>query len=183
MWLRSMKKESAFTLIELLVAIALAAIVLAGTMTIARYLIVGSAQSAERTIARLEVQYVNFWLSEDVVQAQTIDIGDTSTGFPLEISWTTSEGISNIVTYSFADIDEVTGLGRLMRTHATGESNPTLLVAENLDTEATVCYRKTVGPGDEEVQVLVVDVTAKVGLSEASSHYEIHPRITVLEWT
>ena len=111
MWLRSMKKESAFTLIELLVAIALAAIVLAGTMTIARYLVVGSAQSAERTIARLEVQYVNLWLSEDVVQAQIIDIRDTSTGFPLEISWTTSEGISNIVTYSFADIDEVTGLG------------------------------------------------------------------------
>jgi len=177
-----MKKESAFTLIELLVAIALAAIVLAGTMTIARYLIVGSAQSAERTIARLEVQYVNFWLSEDVVQAQIIDIGDTSTGFPLEISWTTSEGISNIVTYSFADIDEVTGLGRLMRTHVIGEDNSTSLVAEKLDTEATVCYQKTVGHLHEEVAVLAVDVTAKVGLSEASSHYEIHPRITDVEW-
>jgi len=180
--LRFVKKESAFTLTELMVAIAIGAILLVGTMTIARYLIVGSAESAERTIARLEVQYVNFWLSEDVVQAQTIDIGDASTGFPLEISWTTSEGVNNIVTYSFADIDEVTGLGSLMRTHVTGESNSTMLVAENLDTEVTVSYQKTVGPGDEEVAVLVVDVTAKVGLSEASSHYEIHPRITGVEW-
>ena len=187
MRLRLLKKESAFTLAELLVAIALGALVLVGTMTIARYLVLGSAQSAERTIARLEAQYVNLWLSEDVVRAQSIYFGNTTgTGFPLEVSWTDSAGVTNNVTYSFVDIDEVTGLGQLTRTLETipGEGNSTSLVAENLDTAATMCYRKTktVGEEQEPVNVLVVDVTASVGLSEASSRYEIHPRRTVVSW-
>lgn len=174
-----------FTLVETLVALSLSAIVLTGTMTIARYLIVDSALSAERTVARLEVQHVNTWLSNDVIQAEMICFGNTTgTGFPLEITWTSSEG-QNIVTYSFEAIDEITATGNLMRTHdIESEGNATILVAEHLYLVTSRCYRKTVMDGETQeevpVDVLVVDVTASVGLNEASSHYEINPRSTVL---
>jgi type II secretory pathway pseudopilin PulG len=179
------RSKMGFTLVEALVALSLSAIVLTGTMTIARYLIVDSAHNAERTVAKLEVQHVNTWLTNDVIQAEMIYFGNTTgTGFPLEITWTSSEG-QNTVTYSFDTIDEITASGNLMRTlEIENQGNTTILVAENLDIVTSRCYRRVVMDRETQeevpVDVLVVDVTAKVGLNEASSHYEINPRSTVV---
>jgi hypothetical protein len=174
-----------FTIVETLVAVSLGAIVLTGSMTIARYLIVDSAENAMRAVAKMEVQHVNTWLSNDVIQAEMIYFGNTTgTGFPLEITWISSEG-QNVVTYSFDAIDEIADSGNLMRSYdIEGEGNTTILVAENLDLVTSRCYRKAVMDMETQeevpVDVLVVDVTAKVGLNEASSHYEINPRSTVM---
>ncbi|MDY6893244.1 MAG: prepilin-type N-terminal cleavage/methylation domain-containing protein [Chloroflexota bacterium] len=178
-------EQSGFTLIEFSVSLAITAIILVSSMLIFHHVAVVSATNAERTIARLQIQYVSLWISEDVVQAQEIDLGNsTGTGFPLTVSWTNSEGKDNVITYSIEDMADNSGRKQMIRIHEQEEQgNSTSLVAEFLDAESTRCYRKSVF--DEQTQetvfidVLVLDAAASVGLSESSGSYEVHPRNSI----
>ena len=185
----SKRTQLGFTMVEFMVALAITAILLVGTLVVLRHLVVVSADNAERTIARLQVQYVNLWLNEDVVQAQSIYFGNTTgSGFPLVIEWADSDSETKTVTYWMEDIDGESGLGNLLRAYKVGsEDYVTSLVAESLEIETTKCYRKTVYNQQSQeygtVDVLILEVTAIVDRSEASSFYEIHPRARVAwEW-
>jgi prepilin-type N-terminal cleavage/methylation domain-containing protein len=180
---RSRSSQLGFTLIELMIAIALGGVILAGSAALLRQIVISGGDSSDRTQARLEVQYVNFWVSEDVIQAQEVQIGDISaarcpTPF-LTLKWT-AEGVNNTVTYCVEDVKDKLGrsLWKLYRSKGVGQ----ITVAENLDPLLTRCYQKQSGNGTS-LNVLVLEVASKVDRMEASASYEISPRFGNVTWT
>ena len=180
---REQKKRSqpGFTLIEMVVALAVAAVILVSTVALGRYIVVATADQSDQVLARLQVQYVSFWIGEDVVQAQDVTIGN-STYYFLRLYSDTSpdpDGGEQWVEYHVEDMkDKVNGnLWRLYRKTKSG----TTVVAEYLDTSLTRCYQKQSGNGTL-LDVLVLDVTAKVDQRESSGTYEINPRAGTVTW-
>ena len=178
---QKLKDQRGFTLVELMVAISVSAIIIIGSLIILHHMTTVSAEHRDETLAILNVQYVGFWISEDVVQAQSINLGNPDgTGFPLTIRWTEWDGDENKVTYRVEGMIDEMGynLWLLKRTHYVkqkGEddwnSYGTSVVSEYLDPTSTRCFwHKTTN------DVLVVEVNARVDRSKANSTYQIHPR-------
>lgn len=176
---RDRRDQHGFTLVEFAVALAISAVVLVGSVAIMRYIIVATAENGDRTIAQLQVHYISSWLVDDVVQAERIHFGNsTGTGFPIIIN-------DGAVTY-----DVVENMGenpwQLTRTVEADGGNQTLVVAEYLvpwseeNQEGTICYQKSVDGAP--VDVLVLEVTAKVDQREESGSYEISPRASDIVW-
>ena len=188
--------QAGFTMVELMVAIAISVLIVVGSLVFLRYMITVAADNRDKTITTLEVQYVGFWISEDVVQAQEICLGGCDDedppdpdGFPLVLKWEKWDGSqSETITY-YVENMEGEDLWRLMRTRDVydGEgalvSTATSLVAEYLvpwseaEDTGTTCYRMVY----DTMKSLVVEVAARADRSEASSTYEIYPRAAV-EW-
>lgn len=137
--------QAGITLVELVVAIALSALLLVGSVVILHHMLVVSAENADRTIARLQAQYVAFWIGEDVVQAQTIsvcDSGNCTGGFPLTMGWTTRDEDETLVEYHVEYrlidsgeklVDSEENAWMLVREHKrNGLSNGNVTVAEFL---------------------------------------------------
>ena len=183
--------QAGFTLVELMVAVAISALIVLGSLVFLRYTITVADENRDKTMATLQVQYVGFWISEDVVQAQTIEIG-ASHGFPLTIIWQEWDGSqSETITYYVEDIEDG-DLWRLMRTRDVYEgvdlvSSATSLVAEHLvpwsdaEGEGTRVCRMVYDVEYDIMKSLVVEVAARADRSEASSTYEIYPR-AVVDW-
>ena len=155
---RGRRGQLGFTLAELMIAIVVGAIILVGSFVLMRQMVIVSAE------------YVGFWINEDVVQAQYVDLGSTE-GFPLEIGWTEWDGVEKKVIY------EVEGMmdGELWRLYRElfidDVSQGTTIVGEYLDPSSTRC----VWHGDLD-SVLVLQVTANFDGNEVSSTYQINPR-------
>ncbi len=178
------RSQRGFSLVELMIALAVSAIIVVGTMTILRYLVIVSADNRAETMAILQVQYVGFWISEDVVQAQYVDPHESEsggTGFPLTVEWTEWDGDLNRVVYRVEGMVDRKGsdlgLWALYRKHVVipvgqseidyGES----LVGQYLDPGRTRSFwDKDLG------DVLVLQVAATVDGNEANSTYQINPR-------
>jgi len=173
------RKPHGFTLVELMVALAVSAMIVVGAAWVLRHVVMVAAENRYDTMATVHVQVVGFWINEDVVQAQRIDLGDPGgIGFPLTIEWTEWNGDRDRVTYEVEGMVDALGrnLWRLSRTHEknTGsgyESMGSVFVGEHLDPGATRSYWS-----ESSKDVLLRDVTARVDRSEASSTYEMHPR-------
>ncbi len=168
-----------FTLVELMVALAVSAMIVVGSAWIMRQVVMVAAENRYDTMATVNVQVVGFWINEDVVQAQRIDLGDPGgIGFPLTIEWTEWNGDRDRVTYGVEGMVDALGrdLWRLSREHErnTGSgyvSMGSVFVGEHLDPGDTSCYWS-----EDSEDVLVLEVTARFDQSEASSRYEMHPR-------
>lgn len=182
-------------MVELIIAVAVSTLIVIGSLIFLRYMITVADDNRDKTMATLEVQYVGFWINEDVAQAQAIDVGNISgdaDGFPLILTWEEWDGSqSTTITYYFETMDDGE-LWRLMRTHvvepAEGPAvSGTSQIAEYLipwsDVEGvgTKCCRMVYGATKGEMESLIVHVAARADRSEASSMYEIYPR-TVVEW-
>jgi hypothetical protein len=172
-----------------MVALAVSAIIMVGSMQILSHMVVTTAQNRASTMAMLQVQYVGFWVTEDVVQARPDDvcIGGTE-GCPpdfLTIQWTQWNGVKHKVVYSYSvEGDETWKLYRQEWYTPKGGSeilNGTVVVGESLDPAGTRCEWVT---GGNVTDVLKLDVTA-VGDTyatdpakrhEATRTYEINPR-------
>ena len=167
---RGRRGQLGFTLAELMIAITVGAIILVGSFVLMRHMVIVSAENRDETMAVLQVQYVGFWINEDVVQAQYVDLGSTE-GFPLEIGWTEWDGGEKKVTY------EVEGMmdGELWRLYrelfVNDVSQGATIVGEYLDPGSTRC----VWHGGLD-SVLVLQVTANFDGNEVSSTYQINPR-------
>jgi prepilin-type N-terminal cleavage/methylation domain-containing protein len=164
------KKESqrGFTLVELMIAIAVSAMIMVGSMQLLSHMVVTSAQNRANTMAMLQVQYVGFWITEDVVQARPdgVSLGDAQ-GFPLTIQWKQWNGVEHKVVYS-VEGDETWTLSRYDEI-----GNGTIVVGESLDPAGTRCEWVT---GGDVTNVLKLDVTANVDGKIATRTYEINPR-------
>ncbi len=175
--------HAGITMVELLAALAISAVIVSGGLMLVRYMITTADVNRDKTVASLEVQYVGFWISEDVVQAQTVELGAYH-GFPLTLTWIEFDEVGteipNEVVYSVGNMTDIFGnnLWRLERTQSVdGVSLGTSVVGRYLDPDAT----ESVENPHEFVSSLIVRVAAIVDRSRANSTYEIHPR-AFTEW-
>ena len=181
---REQGSQAGFTLAELIISIALMSLILVGSMGLLSHMVIVSDDNGDRTMAALQAQYASFWIGEDVVQAQSITFGNsTGSGFPLILGWIdpSMPGVgNNTVTYAVGNMTDRLGrsLWQLERTYEVdGLNRGTSVVAEYLDPESTECLQK-----DEDPNVLVLEVTAKIDRREQSSTYETHPRAGNVTW-
>jgi hypothetical protein len=196
---RERQNQSGLTMVEIIVAVAISMLIVVGSLIFLRYMITVADDNRDKTMATLEVQYVGFWLSEDVAQAQTIEFEveieeqtEPQYGFPLRLicdEWDGSQ--TTTITYYVETMDDGE-LWRLMRKHVVEPlEGPTVSgtsqVAEYLipwsDVEdlGTKCCRMVYDTDYDTMKSMIVEVAARADRSEASSSYEIYPR-TVVEW-
>ena len=198
---KTCSSQAGFTLAELMVAVVISAIIIIGSMMFLTYMITVADVNRDKTVASLEVQYVGFWINEDVAQAQEIWLGDEAgdvDGFPLTLKWEENDKThKEEIRY---DVEEMEGgeLWRVIRTRDvyidegsgyymdTAQSG-TSQVAEYLikwpgenDMRTGIC-RKVYSTDYGNVYSLVLEAAAKADRSEASSSYEIYPR-AVAQW-
>lgn len=188
---RELGSQRGFTLAEVLIALIISGLLLLGSGEIVRHMVVTSSTDRDRANALCEVQYVGFWVSEDVMQARPdgVCIGGTEgcpSDFPnilLNIEWTQWNGDENRVIYSFYPTDdeyspEGIQLSKLTRQHLytpKGDSTideGTTVVGEFLDPAGTRCEKVMLG----NETVVKLDVAANVDGQVASRTYEIYPR-------
>ena len=182
--MRSRRSQLGFTMVELVIAVAVSAVILVGSGAALHAMLVSTGDSSDKTLARLEVQYANFWISEDVIQATEVDIGnitDLRYPYPFLYLWldTWPYGGLQTVEYSVEDMKDKLNrdLWRLYRTTDSG----TTVVAEYLDPLLTSCSQKQLGNGTL-VNVLVLEVASQVDNQRASGSYEINPRASNVMW-
>ena len=187
--------QAGFTMAELIIAVAVSTLIVIGSLIFLRYMITVADVNRDKTMATLEVQYVGFWISEDVAQAQTINVGIISgdvDGFPLILTWEEWDGSQS--TTIIYDVEPM-GDGdqwRLMRSYefyqgvslvesGTSQIAEYLIPWSDVEGVGTKCCRMVYGAKKGEMESLIVRVAARADRSEASSMYEIYPR-TVVEW-
>jgi prepilin-type N-terminal cleavage/methylation domain-containing protein len=189
---RKQRKRSqlGFTLVEIVVALAVAALVLVGAAALMYYMVVGTGEQSDQVTARLQVQYVSFWIGEDVVQAQSISLGNYTTdagykvvGFPFVLGCVDKDDVNYTVTYGVQDMKDNLGrdLMSLYRYSTENSNSGNITVAQYLDPQGTECQFQQVGShqvGNEtyDTYKLVLEVTAMVNQRESSGTYEINPR-------
>jgi hypothetical protein len=197
---RERRNQAGLTMVEIIVAVAVSVLIVVGSLLFLRYMITVADDNRDKTMATLEVQYVGFWISEDVAQAQFIELEAEveeqpvpDHGFPLLLQWFEWDGSqSTTITYYLETMDDGE-LWQLMRKQvvvpAEGPTvSGTSLIAEYLvqwsDVEGvgTKCCRMVYDTDYDTMKSLIVHVAAMADRSEASSLYEIYPR-TVVEWS
>ena len=108
---KSIKKgigsQRGFTLTEIVIVLIISALLLVGSSQIVYHMTVTSAKDRAKADALCQVQYVGFWISEDVMQAkyEGVDFSGNSTDplanhFPIIITWTEWDGDTNRVKFS-----------------------------------------------------------------------------------
>ncbi|UCG82712.1 MAG: prepilin-type N-terminal cleavage/methylation domain-containing protein [Dehalococcoidia bacterium] len=203
--MRHMRKrrgnQSGFTMTELMVALAVSSLIVVGSIMFLTYMITLADVNRDKTVASLEVQYVGFWMNEDVAQAQEIWLGDDpgdEDGFPMTLKWENYEQTrKEEITYHVEEMADGQ-LWRFMRDRdvyvKVGEEyeldttqSGTSQVAEYLipwpgeDEVRTGICRKAYSTDYGDVYSMIVDAAAQADRSEASSSYEIYPR-AVAKW-
>jgi len=176
------RNQPGFTLIEMLIALAISMIIVIGTAAFMQHMLSVTADHSDKKLAQIEVHYVGFWIGEDVAQAQSISLANSTVdgyaeGFPITLSWTNpDDGTTTTIIYSVGNMTDK--LGRtLLRLNRAKDDTGNSTIAEYLDPLLTKCYQKT-ETGDQTVltDVLVLEVTAQVDRRVESGSYEIFPR-------
>jgi prepilin-type N-terminal cleavage/methylation domain-containing protein len=170
------RSQPGFTLIEILVAIFIAALLLVGSVALTNYMTIAVGKQSDMVLARQQLQYVSFWIGEDVVQAKNVSLSDSKVGDLFSLTGKDQGNETYTVTYS-VDVNMKDKLGRdlasLSRTKIGGDGAGTSIVAQYLDPSSTICeYKKQSGNGT----VLILSVTAVVDQQAASGTFEINPR-------
>ena len=184
------RRQPGFTLVELVVALAVAAIILGGIAALAYYMVVGTGEQSDRWLANLQVQYVSFWIGEDVVQAQEIVVENSAgnaaigmKGFPLTITWQGDNGNNNDVVYYFQDAGQSPWqLTREYKVNGEIVGNSTVakyLVPWSLvGNEDRGTWGSVINVGNETNPryMLNLAVDAQVDRAKTSGTYEVSPR-------
>jgi len=179
---RKGRSQAGFTLVEFLVAFVISTLIMVGAVTIMQYMVVRAAENGHRTMSQINAYYVGFWIGEDVVQAQIIDVPDDPpdpNGFPLLLKWTGSGGNVSIGYYFDA------GKGTMTREHKVNEVlDGNVTIAEYLlpwsesEQEGTRCQRS----GNLLVLEVVADYDRGDKMPAVQSRYEILPRFSMVTW-
>jgi prepilin-type N-terminal cleavage/methylation domain-containing protein len=178
-----------FTLVEMVVALAVAGLILVGSAALMHYMVVATSQQSDQVLARLQVQYVSFWISQDAVQAQQIEVENSAgnatlemKGFPLTITWEDDNGNNNTVVYDLQDTGEKPWqLTRELEVN--GVSKGTSVVSQYLVPwsqgvidQGTWCDVNNEGNETNPKYVINLITTAQVDRAEVSGTYRISPR-------
>jgi prepilin-type N-terminal cleavage/methylation domain-containing protein len=174
------KNQKGFTLIELLIVVAIFAVVAVVTNAVIVQ-VVQSNRTSNHMVAVRQVQQAGYRVNQDGVQAQDITVSDVpgSGGFPLTLSWTgtTWEGgkvhtVVYNVTYCSGGLCQLARNETVVNTTTTVVGPPTV-VAQYICNGTTQCS------WNNATWVLILNVTARVGLETESRTYEIKPRPSV----
>jgi len=190
--------QRGFTLVELMISLTVSAFLVTGSLALFTTMIVRTAEDQDETMATLQVQYVGFWVGEDVVQAQTIELADPEgIGFPLTVRWVEWDGDENRITYEVEGMVDELGrdlwkLKRMQELKPRGETGwidyGTTIVGECLVpgmVGTDMCSgNETELPGGtwcvkcqgEDTEILKLKVAALVDEAGTSAVYEINPR-------
>ena len=180
-----------------MVATAVSAIIVVGALMLMTYVITAADDNRDKTVATLEVQYVGFWINEDIAQAQIIQLGDYAgdpDGFPLTIYREEWDGAKSMeITYYLEEMENGETL-RMMRQHdiyVNGEydafNSGVSKIAEYLvpwsavNETGTRCCRMEYETQYDTMKSVNLQVYAKADTSEADTSYEVYPR-AVVEW-
>ena len=171
------KDQKGFTLIELLIAVAIFAVVaVAANAVIVQ--IVQSNRTSSHMVAVRQVQQAGYRVSLDALQAQSISVSNVTGGFPLTLNWTVWEG-GEFHTVNYTLVNPSGGLYQLQRQEKIGSNTPTTTVV------GQYIYFNTTSPGstacswNSTAKVLILNITAMVGVETESRTYEIKPRYFV----
>ena len=180
-----------FTLAELMISIAISGIILVGSAAILHQIVVSTQENMHKTQAKLEVQYVSFWIGEDVIQAQEVEIGNaTVLGRLLRLNWTDELGNGNTtVTYDVQSMPKPDqDLWTLYRVKTDDKGTGNITVAEYLLPWSDEAGKGTKFERQLDLQtgnrtgVLVVTVAAQVDRYEETDTYETQPRMGNVTW-
>ena len=126
-------RQSGLTLIELVIALAIIGLI-AGVIVMAVYqLLNASRQANDQQYAVSQLRQAEHWITRDSLAALVVTPDDLDTsGFPLQISWTTSADIDYVITYSLQEMP--TGsLKRLQRQAEVDGTTSAFWVAEGIE--------------------------------------------------
>jgi prepilin-type N-terminal cleavage/methylation domain-containing protein len=157
------KDQRGFSIMELLMVIALTGIITAAITTAFFQVFDMSRRTSNHMIAVTQVQQAGKLVSEDMLEAQQIDVDPSGPGEFLELGWI-SQNTSTVhnITYTMEN-------GVLWRSESIDGGNATLVrVAEYIDPYGTSC----VPSGG----VLNFTVTATVGDESEQRIYQVRPR-------
>ncbi len=171
------RSEKGFTVIEVIVAVAIAAIIALGAGMTTIQIMQGSQQSSDWTTVVRQAQNVGYWVSEDALKSQTIDIGDdpeTGDNEFIIIYWKDWE-VGDTYEINYVWLDSADSLKMLKRKQITRDkdgvviSNKTTLVADNI-------YTATLS---EESGRWRLSVEVRSGDKSVTREYEVSQRIQV----
>lgn len=190
--------QRGFTMVELVIVIAISSAIVVGSLMLLGRIITVSDENRNKTTASQEVQYVGFWVSEDVIQAQNITLGNATTGFPLTVSWLdTGNNEEHTVIYNLegpkdgsykiereewiyqAGLGNVSQGKTLLGQHLVGQDSNDVDKDWNTTEWLTRAYKYTAPQEDPlvgKVSSLILEVTANVYNRVATNEYEMHPR-------
>jgi len=195
-----------FTLVEMMIALALSAVILAAAAALLHYMVVVTADNTDKTLAKLQLQYVSFWVGEDVAQAQSISLSNSTVagynveGFPLVLQWTDPFRGDRTVIYQVESMTDEFGR-QLLKLNRYDSRTGNVTVAEYLvyegsqyqgsdivniaEREFAKCYQKEIVYDGEidYMQDLVIEVTAWVDEQKESAKFDIQPRMGNVTWT
>ena len=171
--------QRGFTLTEIIIVLIISALLLVGSSQMVYHMVVTSTKDRAKADALCQVQYVGFWISEDVMQARPEGVilsGGNETDpsvlhFPITIEWTQWNGVEHEVVYSIEYYENWT-LSRDVTKGSSSDLGKTV-VGEFLDLAGTKCYWDISGNATD---VLKLEVAANVDGQVASRTYEINPR-------
>jgi len=176
------RSERGFTLIELLVVIAIVALIGGAATTTTFQVLASTKRSNDHMTAIRQVQNAGYWISNDVLMAQTITTADDEETPEVEfitLTWTEwgyddyEDSTYHSVTYYFEDLSD--GIGKLKRTYKVGdEEGETTLVAEyiNSDPDST-----SFSPQEDGRWKLTIQ--ASPGTATETREYEVTPRVNM----
>jgi prepilin-type N-terminal cleavage/methylation domain-containing protein len=184
--------QRGFTLAEIMIVLIISAMLLVGSSQIVYHMTVTGVKDRAKANALCQVQYVGFWISEDVMQARCdgVKFGNETVDF-LRIEWTQWNGDFDQVIYSLVSTDEYSAegiqLSKLTRQYwytpkgsPTAEDKGMTVVGEFLDPGETQCEWvrdcSEVRAEGNGTAVLKLYVAANVDGQLASRAYEISPR-------
>ena len=177
------KSQRGFTLVELVIVVALAGLVGAAITATAFQVFTFNTRLYNQMTAIREVQQAGFWVSPDVMMAQTVAPGGCANCL-LTLNWTDGANNKHGVIYRLVDMSPA-GLTRLQREHYIGAPlalNSTTTVAEYID----VTIDPVTGKPKTRCEPLGVlppgvalnfTVTATVGGRTETRTYEVKPRM------
>jgi len=170
------KNQKGFTLIELLIAVAIFAVVaVAANAVIVQ--IVQSNRTSSHMVALRQVQQAGYRVNLDALQAQNISVSNVSgsRGFPLTLNWTAWDG-GKFHTVVYNLVNPSGGLYQLQRQETVTVDNQTTttVVGQYIYFNTTSCSWNATA--NATTKVLILNITAMVGLETESRTYEIKPR-------
>ena len=178
---RSRAGQRGFTLLELLVTIPIAGLLMAaGTAGVIQLL--NSRDASAHMLALRQVQTAGFWVSRDGLQAETITIDSSVSGFPVTFIWTDYSSPTEDVHQVVYTLVDMTGGGQkqLQRAETIGGGNSsTTIVARYLlaSTGASDNVNTSCRWQDASEDAFIFRVTARVADQPVQSRdYEVMPR-------